>query len=149
MATVREIQPDELDELLELYRMLHPDDPPLERCEHVEAVWAELCEDESVTIVAVEHESRIVSSCLLSITPNLTRNARPFAVIENVVTHTAYRGQGFGKRCVRDAVDRAAAAGCYKVMLQTGTERDWKLEFYEACGFDGGEKTGFVRYLDG
>jgi len=33
------------------------------------------------------------------------------------------------------------------VILLTGTDREWKLAFYEECGFDREDKTGFVRYL--
>jgi hypothetical protein len=33
---------------------------------------------------------------------------------------------------------------CYKVMLLTGSRRSATHPFYEACGFRGDEKTGFV-----
>ncbi|WP_343161503.1 GNAT family N-acetyltransferase [Natrialba sp. INN-245] len=98
-------------------------------------------------IVVVEHDDRLVSSCVLSITPNLTRGARPFAVIENVVTHEAYRGSGFGTQCVRNATTVAERRDCYKVMLLTGSDEQWKHEFYENCGFDREAKTGFVLDL--
>ena len=81
---------------------------------------------------------------MLSITPNLTRNARPFGLIENVVTHEAYRGNGFGKRCLKETTDIAEKRKCYKIMLLTGSDTRWKHDFYERCGFDGEEKTGFV-----
>jgi len=32
-------------------------------------------------------------------------------------------------------------------MLMTGTEQEWKLEFYEDCGFDRDRKTGFEMCL--
>jgi hypothetical protein len=35
MASARTIRPDELDELLTLYGMLNPDDPELERDDHL------------------------------------------------------------------------------------------------------------------
>lgn len=149
MPTTRTIREDELDELLTLYRMLNPGDPPLERNESLRDQWRSMVADDSLAVVVVEHDDRLVSTCLLSITPNLTRNARPFAVVENVVTHEEYRGKGFGKRCLRAAVELAEDRGCYKVMLLTGTDREWKLEFYEDCGFDRADKTGFVRYLSG
>ncbi|MFB6152054.1 MAG: GNAT family N-acetyltransferase [Haloarculaceae archaeon] len=144
MATVRTVREDEL---LELYRTLNPDDPVLDPTE-VADLWAEMLADDSLEILAVERDDRLVSSCVLSVTRNLTRRARPFAVVENVVTHEDYRNRGFGKRCVRAAIERAAERDCYKVMLLTGSDSEWKHEFYEDCGFDGDEKTGFVRYLD-
>jgi GNAT superfamily N-acetyltransferase len=147
MATARSVREDELDELLALYRMLNPDDPELDRDDALAEQWREMLADDSLEVVVVEHDDRLVATCLLSITANLTRNARPFALIENVVTHEAYRGQGFGSRCLEAAVDVADERGCYKVLLLTGTDREWKLEFYENCGFDRGEKTGFVYDL--
>ena len=42
---------------------------------------------------------------------------------------------------------RAWAAGCYKVMLMTGSQRDSTLGFYRAAGFEQ-SKTGFqIRRL--
>lgn len=144
VTTARPIQADELDELLSLYQMLNPDDPPLERTEALYEQWHEILSDDSLEIVAVEDDNRLVSTCVLSITKNLTRNARPFGLIENVVTHEAYRGRGFGKRCLERAIDIAKERNCYKVMLLTGSDKEWKHDFYESCGFDKEKKTGFV-----
>ena len=41
-----------------------------------------------------------MSSCALSVVPNLTRGCQPYGVIENVVTHADYRGKGYGKKVV-------------------------------------------------
>ena len=149
MATVRSIRGGELDELLELYRMLNPDDPALDpEADAVADQFETLLADEHYEVAVIEHDDVLVASCVLSITPNLTRGARPWALIENVVTHEDYRGQGFGSQVLEYAAGVAAEAGCYKVMLLTGSDEEWKLDFYENCGFDREDKTGFVRYLD-
>lgn len=146
MATVRSARRDELDELLDLYRQLNPDDPELTP-EAVADQWTEMLADESLDIVVVEYDGRLVATCVLSVTRNLTRGARPFALVENVVAHEEYRGEGFGSRCVEAAVERARERGCYKVMLLTGSGEAWKHEFYESCGFDREAKTGFTMDL--
>jgi GNAT superfamily N-acetyltransferase len=147
MTTVRPVRVDEFNDLLTLYEMLNPDDPPLDRGEKVDEQWTEMLADDRLEIIVVEHDERLVATCVLSITPNLTRNARPFGLIENVVTHEEYRGNGFGSRCVEYAVDLAEERGCYKVMLLTGSDKAWKHEFYDGCGFDRDAKTGFTLDL--
>ncbi|WP_137284303.1 GNAT family N-acetyltransferase [Halorussus salinisoli] len=147
MATARVIREEELDELLTLYQMLNPDDPVLEGNEALRDQWRDVMCDESLVIVVVQHDERLVSSCVLLITKNLTRNARPFAVIENVVTHEEYRQHGFAKRCLQKATEIAENRDCYKIMLLTGSDKEWKHDFYENCGFDKEEKTGFVLDL--
>jgi hypothetical protein len=44
------------------------------------------------------------------------------------------------------ALAEAWAAGCYKVMLATGSREEATLRFYEKAGFLRGVKTGFIAY---
>lgn len=53
--------------------------------------------------------------------------------------------QGFGSQCLDHATAITSQRDCYKIMLLTGADAEWKHEFYEACGFDRDTKTGFVR----
>jgi GNAT superfamily N-acetyltransferase len=85
----------------------------------------------------------LVSSCTLAIIPNLSRGARPYGVIENVVTHVTHRRTGLGRAVLHAALDRAWSAGCYKVMLATGSRKETTLSFYEAAGFQRGGKAYF------
>lgn len=147
MAAARPIRADELDELLTLYQMLNPDDPVLDSDEELREQWRKMLCDDDLEIVVVERDDRLVSSCVLSITKNLTRNARPFAVVENVVTHEEYRQRGLAECCLEKATEIAERRDCYKIMLLTGSDKEWKHGFYEKCGFDKDEKTGFVLDL--
>jgi GNAT superfamily N-acetyltransferase len=89
----------------------------------------------------------LTSSCTLVVIPNLTRSGQPYGLIENVVTHSTYRGRGFGKQILQAAVEAAWKADCYKVMLMTGSKRPSTLAFYAAAGFEQ-NKTGFqIRRL--
>ena len=91
---VREIRRDELDELLELYTYLHEDSIP-KMDEHLASVWDTIMNDDNHHIIVNEIDGKIVSSCVCVIIPNLTRHIRPYAFIENVVTHEDYRGRGY------------------------------------------------------
>ncbi|MBX9699936.1 MAG: GNAT family N-acetyltransferase, partial [Acetobacteraceae bacterium] len=95
------------------------------------------------TVLVAEQEGCLAASCTLSVIPNLTRNCRPYALIENVVTLAGHRRRGLGRQVLRAALDRAWAAGCYKVMLATGSRQEATLRFYEGAGFARGGKTYF------
>ncbi|HEY8529418.1 MAG TPA: GNAT family N-acetyltransferase [Paenibacillaceae bacterium] len=138
---------EELEDLLRLYRQLQSDDPDLERNEELYALWKGILQDPNLRIIVVEHEGAIVSTCVLAIVKNLTRGARPFAVIENVVTDERHRKRGFGRMVLNKAIEMAGERGCYKVMLMSGSKKEETLRFYENTGFDRYRKTGFVIYF--
>ena len=75
--------------------------------------------------------------------PNLSRGARPYGVIENVVTDAGHRRSGLGRAVLEAALDQAWAADCYKVLLATGSRRESTLRFYEGVGFTRDAKTYF------
>lgn len=78
----------------------------------------------------------LVASCTLVVVPNLTRGGRPYALIENVVTRADHRQRGHGRRLLDHATAAAWQAGCYKIMLLTGTARPAStLRFYLDAGF--------------
>ena len=81
------------------------------------------------------------------IVPNLTRQGRPYALIENVVTHCSYRKRGLASACLAYAKDLAEAAGCYKMMLLTGAKDGETLRFYENAGYNSADKTAFIQWL--
>jgi len=93
-------------------------------------------------IFVVEVGGVLVASCTLIVVPNLTRGGRPYGLIENVVTHAHFRKRGFGKQVLAAASSAAWDAGCYKVILMTGSTKPETLKFYAEAGFEQ-SKTGF------
>lgn len=143
-VTVRAVHAHELLELLELYQHLNDDDPFLEPSHNIIQLWHNILEDPNTYLLVAEHESRIVSTCMLNIINNLTRNARPFAIIENVVTHMEYRGNGYGKLVINGAKEVAKEHNCYKIMLLTGRKNREVIHFYESIGFIQNKKIGLI-----
>ncbi len=141
---IRLIQADELPELLALYAHLHRADDALPAEAEVQAVWQELLASHRYRYYGgyVDHE--LVTSCTLTVIPNLTRGCRPYGVIENVVTHASHRNQGHGKAILAHALSHAWSVGCYKVMLLTGRKDEATCRFYESAGFDRHAKRAFV-----
>ena len=93
---IREANKNDLNALLELYLYLHEDSIP-NQDEHLENTWKQIMEDKNHHLIVNEVDGKIVSSCVCVIIPNLTRNVRPYAFVENVVTHADYRKKGIDK----------------------------------------------------
>ena len=144
---VREINEDELNELLELYLHLHEKTIP-EMTEHLYKTWEAMIKDKNHHIIVKIVDDKIVSSCVCVIIPNLTRNIRPYAFIENVVTHADYRGNGYATECLNYAKEIAEKTNCYKIMLLTGSKEVSTLRFYENAGYNSTEKTAFIQWLE-
>ena len=143
---VREAYEHELNELLELYLYLHETSVP-GMTEHLRKTWETILHDENHHIIVNEQEGKIVSSCVCVIIPNLTRNIRPYAFIENVVTNADHRGKGYAAQCLKDAREIARKNNCYKIMLLTGSKEESTLAFYRKAGFNSTDKTAFIMWL--
>ncbi len=139
---IRPARPDDLPGVLDLYRQLNPDDPVLDP-DAAGAVWTALLASGLTTPFVADMGGRLVSSCTLAIVPNLSRGARPYEVIENVVTDATHRQRGLGRAVLHAALAKAWAANCYKVLLATGSKRESTLRFYQTAGFTRDAKTYF------
>ena len=143
---VREAVKEDLDELLNLYLFLHEKNIP-KNSDYLENTWKTIIEDVNHHIVVNEINGKIVSSCVCVIVPNLTRNIRPYALIENVVTNEEYRGKGYATECLNYAKEIAIKNNCYKMMLLTGTKSENILAFYKSAGYNSDDKIAFIQWL--
>ena len=143
---IREANKNDLKALLELYLFLHEDSIP-NQDEHLENTWKQIMEDKNHHLIVNEIDGKIVSSCVCVIIPNLTRNVRPYAFVENVVTHADYRKKGYAGECLNYAKAIAKNENCYKMMLLTGSKKAETLRFYEKAGYNSSDKTAFIQWL--
>lgn len=143
---IREIRADDYQQLMELYTHLHEKSvPPFEQAREV---WEHILADDDYHIIVDEEDGMIVSSVTCLIVRNLTHGPRPYAWVENVVTHSDYRGKGFATKCLDYAKELAKRENCYRLVLMTGSKLPGTLKFYENAGYDREEKTGFIQHLD-
>jgi len=141
---IRELAKDDLDALLDLYRQFgHEEDRPVDRAV-LEGTWREICESPWVLHLGDSEGGELRAAAHVSITPNLTRSARPYAVVENVVADAAHRRQGHGRRVMETLIGACRERGCYKIMLLSGVARPEAHRFYETLGFDRDAKQGFL-----
>lgn len=139
--TIRAASRDDLPALELLYSHLNPADPALDPALANERMSAILAQPGMTVFIGFIGVTAVATVTLIVI-PNLTRNGAPYALVENVVTHADHRKNGYGAALLAHAVERAWEAGCYKVMLLTGSKSPATLRFYQSCGFMQ-NKTGF------
>ncbi len=144
---IREAQKDDLKAILELYLFLHEAEVP-KTTAHLIQVWDKIITDSDHHLIVYELEGQIIASYVCVIIPNLTRNVRPYAFVENVVTHVDFRGRGYATACLNHAKEIAKKANCYKMMLLTGSKNPRTLAFYEKAGYNSSDKTAFVQWID-
>ena len=139
---IRSIEKSDLKELLALYSLLNPEDPAVAHDARLTATWEEILEDPNIHYFAVEENLLLIAAVMLAIIPNLTRGARPFGVVQNVIVHPEHRGRGIGISLMRAVNEFAWERDCYQILLQTG--RTETHGFYERAGYRSDLKTGFV-----
>ena len=142
---IREIDENDYDGLMSLYLHLHETEiPPFDKAK---STWKKILANEDYHIIVAEEDGKIVSSCTVVIVPNMTRGVRPYARVENVVTHADHRGKGLATACLERAKEIAVREGCYNIALLTGSKSEDTLKFYENAGYSRTEKNGFTMWL--
>ena len=144
----RAARPEDFEAILHLYGQLLPADVRVDTGAD-RAAFDRILSTEGLTLFVIDEDGQIIATTYLNVIPNITRSARPYAVIENVVVEESLRGTGVGKEIMASTLQAAWDAGCYKAMLMTGSKRESTLGFYRACGFSQDEKTGFVAHPQG
>ena len=144
---IREVNKNDLDEILQLYLYLHEKSIP-EDSEQLRNAWENIINDANHHLIVCEIDGKIVASCVCVIIPNLTRTVRPYAFVENVVTHGEYRKKGYATDCLNFAKKIAEENHCYKMMLLTGSKEESTLNFYRNAGYNSSDKTVFIQWID-
>lgn len=103
--------------------------------------------DENMYLLVAEDNGRVVSTVQMAIIESLTHNVRPFAVIENVVTHIDFRNRGYASALLEKASEIAREHRCYKVFLETGSNKESTLNFYRENGFEIDQKHSCLKRL--
>ena len=138
------LKDDELLSLLELYQQLNSDDVFNEMA--AKSIWEDI-KSQNIKYFVAKENGRIISSCYISVIPNLTRGGKSIGFVENMITDVEYRRKGIGKTVMENAIKYAKEQNCYKVILHSGNKRTEAYPFYEKSGFDGSSKKAFeIRF---
>ena len=146
---IRKAKATDAEDLKVLYFEYLTKYPPKEEQDMTQ--WAELLtkfeKDDHMYLLVAEEDGKAVSSVQMAIIESLTHNVRPFAVIENVVTHEAYRNRGYASALLQKASEIAKEKNCYKVFLETGSNKESTLNFYRNNGFEIDAKHSCLKKL--
>ena len=142
---IREVIKGDFDGLMQLYEQLHG--TAVSNPDTARVLWDKILADNDHHIIVAEENEEIISSCVCVVIPCLTRDQRPYAVIENVVTQAKHQGRGLATACLAYAKSIAQGENCYKIMLMTGSKQDSTTRFYEKAGFNKRDKTAFIQWL--
>jgi GNAT superfamily N-acetyltransferase len=141
---VRAARLEELGAVLGLLAQMNPEDPSLTVAEATET-WREMREQPGRSVLVAVEEDRVIGTADCTVLANLTRGARPYMLIENVVVDAHHRRRGVGAGLLRAAIDQARDTGCYKVQL-LADDTPANHHFYESCGLEPGAQ-GFKQRL--
>lgn len=137
MNKVRPLSPADFEGVADLFKTLHP----TQKLDKDPAHFAHILDHPGTTVFGCEVEGRLVSMATLHLLPNMSYGARPYGVIENVVTLDAHRGQGYARATIKAALRAAQDRDAYKVMLLTGRANQ-AIGFYESSGFRRTKRPG-------
>lgn len=122
-------------DLLALYADMN-DQPPLPE-ETWQRLWSEMQAVPHYTVyLAWDGEKPVGTFSLLYVTTPMHRDLHRYAIVDAVTVQSDRRGQGIGTAMMRWALEKAAADGCYKVMLSSNLKRHRAHQFYESLGFE-------------
>lgn len=141
---LRRAHPDDLPGLRVLYRRLSPASPAPEESAAL-AAWEARLADPKIHLLVAERGGEVLGTVTLVVVPNPTQGARPYALVEHVVTREDARGQGLGSALMERAMNLARTLDAYKVMLVTGRRAPEVDRLYARSGLRSGATAYFAR----
>jgi predicted N-acetyltransferase YhbS len=147
MAIVRPATEQDIPRILELYNELklteerHSLSPDQAR-----SAFAQINAMTGHELLVAEEDGVVVGSLVMLAVPNLSHEARPWAMVENMIVDSKYRRRGIGKLLMKYVIARARQAGCYKVQFLSNKKRPQAHKFYRSLGFEA-SAHGFRLYL--
>ncbi|MDD5082469.1 MAG: GNAT family N-acetyltransferase [Dehalococcoidales bacterium] len=147
MATIRLATREDIPRILELYEEL-TETKQIVSPESTRRVFEEIIAMPRHQLLVATEDGLVLGTVLLQIIPNLSHDCRPWAILENLVVDSRYRGRGIGRLLVEYTLARSREAGCYKVQLLSHKRRQAAHRFYRALGFED-SALGFRLYPQG
>jgi predicted N-acetyltransferase YhbS len=145
VAVVRMATEQDMPRILELYEELTEEQHHLSP-DDIQRVFAEILSMPGYELLVAEENGMVVGTMVLLVVPNLSHEALPWAIVENMIVDGKYQRRGIGRLLMEYAINCARQASCYKVQLLSNKKRHEAHKFYQALGFET-SAYGFRLYL--
>ncbi|ADZ89470.1 GNAT family acetyltransferase [Marinomonas mediterranea] len=134
--TIRRVQPIDLEQLIELWEIVFPNDPP-HNAPHL--VLPAKLEVDDLILVSWE-EGKLIGACMLGYDGHR-------GWLYEVAVHPDHRRKGVGTALIKSAFETLASLGCGKLNLQIRTANAGVVAFYESVGFEVEERISMGKHL--
>jgi GNAT superfamily N-acetyltransferase len=141
VGTVVALPDERLAEVKELYRLLDPALPAVER----DAAEAALAATGVTVLAALAPDGRVMGLVTLVVAPTL---ARTRAWAEDLVVHSEFRGRGVGKALMAACAEAAASAGAATIDGTVEPSRRAALALYLGAGWEVSRSVPVRRALE-
>lgn len=112
------------------------DNKPLMSEKKITAVWNEIQQVPNYYIYLAYLKNKVIGTFSLLFMPTMMhRGFHKSAILDSVTILSDYRGKGYGKQMMQQALSISANAGCYKVTLSSNITRERTHKFYQSLGF--------------
>jgi GNAT superfamily N-acetyltransferase len=99
-------------------------------------VFAEISTDPRRELLVAEDRGQVVGTIALLVVPNLSHNATPYAIAENLIVTQKYRRQGIARQLLEYCIGRARESGCHRIELCSDRRREEAHRLYRSVGFE-------------
>jgi GNAT superfamily N-acetyltransferase len=144
---VRLAEPDDIPALVAILAAdsLRDGEDPAELGAYRDAL-NEIAATAGAAVLVAADGPKVVGMCQLVTFRHLQARGGRCAEIESVHVAEGHRGAGIGTMLLAAAIERARAAGCYRVQMTSDKSREDAHRFYLRHGFEATHE-GFKLYL--
>lgn len=142
LTKIRRARPDDAAAIQALYQQLVGSASVAVLPERI----AHIAQDERSTLFVAEIHSLVCGTAFVALCADAMYQFQPFAVVENVVVDSAYRGHGVGAALFSAIELYCRETQCSKIMLMSSAHRHEAHQFFEKQGYSPDAKQAFVKY---
>lgn len=140
--TISPIRPADLPKLAELYEELSGEPSSLEA---MRESFAAMEGDPRYLIMGVHSDGELAGSAMGVVCGQLSRDARPFMVMENFVIAEKHRRKGLGRTLLAEMERLAVERNCRLIMFISSMKRKQAHAFYRSAGYNPDDVLGFKK----